>query len=92
MKVFGIKTIIVNGTVIFTYNVRIVNSEQNQKLVKTSGLGYNNVITRYGERIQLTYTSTNPSDFEDKVFMLGHLLKAVALNNLTNKYNRWVKS
>ena len=91
MKVFGIKAIRVNNTTIYTYNVRIVNNEQNMKLVKTSGLDCNKVATRYGERIQLTFTSTNASDFDDKVYMLGHLLKAVALNNLTNKYNRWVK-
>jgi hypothetical protein len=91
MKVFGIKQIKVNNTIIHTYNVMIKSTEQNMKLVKTSGLDFNNAYTRQGDKIQLTFTSMNASDFEDKVYMLGHLLKAVALNNLTNKYNRWVK-
>jgi hypothetical protein len=69
----------------------INKTEENARLAKTSGLDFNTAYTRKGEKIQLTFTSMNASDFEDKVYMLGHLLKAVALNNLTNKYNRWVK-
>ena len=91
MKLFGIKTIIINGTIIHTYNVRIKNTEQNVKLVITSGLDYSNVDTRQGERIQLTFTSISVREFDDKVNMLGHLCRAVALNNLNSKYNRWVK-
>lgn len=90
MKLFGIKSIIINGTVIHTYNVMINKTEENLKLVLTSKLEFNNAYTRKGERIQLTFTSTSIREFDDKVHMLGHLLRAVALNNLNKKYS-WVK-
>lgn len=90
MKIFGIKSIIVNHTVIHTYNVMINKTEDNARLAKTSGLDFNTAYTRKGERIQLTFTSTSGKEFDDKVYMLGHLLRAVALNNLNKKYN-WVK-
>ena len=91
MKLFGIKKIIINGTIVYTYDVRIANNKQNQKLVKTSELPYDNITTRHGERIQLTCTTTSIREFNDRVNMLGHLCRAVALNNLNTKYNRWVK-
>ena len=90
MKIFGIKSIIVNHTVIHTYNVMINKTEENVRLAKTSGLDFSNAYTRKGEKIQLTFTSTSVKEFDDKVHMLGHLLRAVALNNLNKKYN-WVK-
>jgi hypothetical protein len=90
MKLFGIKAIIINGTTVHTYNVRITNNEQNQMLVKTSELPCENITTRHGERIQLTFTTTSIREFNDKVNILGHLLRAVALNNLNKKYS-WVK-
>jgi hypothetical protein len=90
MKIFGIKSIIVNHTVIHTYNVMINKTEENARLAKTSGLDFNTAYTIKGERIQLTFTSISVKEFDDKVHMLGHLLRAVALNNLNKKYN-WVK-
>lgn len=68
----------------------INKTEDNVRLAKTSGLDFNNAYTRQGERIQLTFTSTSVKEFDDKVHMLGHLLRAVALNNLNKKYS-WVK-
>jgi hypothetical protein len=68
----------------------INKTEDNARLAKTSGLDFNTAYTRKGERIQLTFTSTSGKEFDDKVYMLGHLLRAVALNNLNKKYN-WVK-
>ncbi len=91
MKIFGIKSIVVNGTVINTFNVMIKSTEANSKLVKASGLDFNGYAGRNGDRIQITYTSLNHKDFDDKVNILGHLLRSVALNNLNTKYNRWVK-
>jgi hypothetical protein len=90
VKIFGIKSIIVNSTIIHTYNVMINKTEENERLAKVSGLDFNNAYTRKGEKIQLTFTSTSVREFDDKVHMLGHLLRAVALNNLNKKYN-WVK-
>ena len=69
----------------------VKSTEANAKLVKASGLDFNGYAGRNGDRIQITYTSLSYKDFDDKVNMLGHLLRAVALNNLNTKYNRWVK-
>ena len=68
----------------------INKTEENARLAKVSGLDFNTACTRKGEKIQLTFTSTSVKEFDDKVHMLGHLLRAVALNNLNKKYN-WVK-
>ena len=90
-KIFGIKSININGTIINTFNVMIKSTEANAKLVKASGLDFNGYAGRNGDRIQITYTSLSHKDFNDKVNILGHLLRSVALNNLNTKYNRWVK-
>ena len=91
MKLFGLKEVKINGYPVYTYNILIKNTEQNLILAKTSGLDFNNFAGRNGDKIQLIFTTMSFKEFNDKSNMLGHLCRAVALNNLNSKYNRWVK-
>ncbi len=87
MKIFGIKYIVINNTVIHTYNVMVSNNNDNLNIIKKSGLNYSTNAGRNSNRIQLTHTCTNLKDFDKKVSILGKTLKEIAKINLDKKYN-----
>ena len=90
MKLFGIKTIKINGCHINTFSVSIKQNAVNTALAKYSGLGYIDNSGRKGDKIEFNYTSIDVVQFNAKVQKLGELLKKVAQANLDAKY-RWVK-
>jgi hypothetical protein len=91
MKLFGLKEVKINGYPVYTYNLLIKSTSHNLILAKASGLDFVDNVGRNSDKIQFTFTTMNSKEFNDKTNMLGHLCRAVALNNLNSKYNRWVK-
>jgi hypothetical protein len=86
LKMYGIKTIKINGISAYTYNVRINNNSDNLQSCKRSGLMYS---TTEDNKIQLNELTTDSAVFNKKVSQLGKLLKEVAISNVHKKYS-WI--
>jgi hypothetical protein len=89
MKVFGIRSIRINDTVIHTYNVMVKKSHANMTIIIDHGLKAVEA-GRSNNRLKLTFTSLDIEEFSVETNKLGKVLKEIAQVNLDNKYH-WVK-
>jgi hypothetical protein len=89
MKIFGIKAIVINDTIVHTYNIMVKKSHDNMTIINQHGL---KAITagNNGDRLKLTFTSLDVKEFNAEVNKLGKILKEIAQSNLDIKYN-WVR-
>lgn len=90
MKVFGMRTINVNGNSIYTIKVRIKNNEANASAVNNltdiKGLTLLRFNVRHGEVIEINYFSTDFGASNSAFMQVGRALKQVQLNNINKKY------
>jgi hypothetical protein len=101
MKLFGIAELEINGCRIHTCNVAVKDSVENRHIVKTFGgvdfrhhftvkaVSKKGVIVNHTPVIKFELTTMETSTFIDYTKKLGIILKAVAQNNLNEKYG-WV--
>jgi hypothetical protein len=85
-SIYGIKTIIINETVLHTFKIRVVNNYHNFELLCNSSLN----IKTSPKMIYITETTVDRDYFNVKTSELGICLKQIAQNNLNEKYG-WVK-
>jgi hypothetical protein len=102
MKLFGIAELQINGCLIHTCNVAVKDSVENRHIVKTFGgndfrhyfadkpVRKKGVIVSHTPVIKFEMTTMETSTFMDYTNRLGKILKAVAQNNLNEKY-QWVQ-
>jgi hypothetical protein len=99
MKLFGITSLEINGTVLHICNVRVLNTLENSSICSaygaqlnprviegTVGKGYKKRVTSF---IEFKLITENYEKFTDYHQQLGKLLIAIAQNNLNSKY-AWV--
>jgi hypothetical protein len=88
MKIFGIKSININDTIVHTYSVMVKKSHINMTIINQHGL---KAVTagNNGDRLKLTFTSLDVKEFGVEAAKLGKVLKEIAQNNLDAKYH-WV--
>ena len=89
MKIFGIKSIVINDCVLHTYNVMVKNSYTNAAIINQNGLKAIKA-GRNDDRLKLTFTTLDVKEFGVEATKLGKVLKEIAQANLDNKYH-WVK-
>ncbi len=85
-RIFGIRTIQVNGFNIYTFCLSFKYSSHNEALLKDNNLPYQ--LTRKN-KLLVSFTTSDVSLFNREVDKLGKCCKAIALNNVETKYN-WV--
>ena len=93
LKVFGIRTLEINGFEIHTCNIKINSNYDNLKTVRESGIGFKEVIVPSKKGISynksmllMTYTTNDAAKFNNYTDILGKVLKKVAQTNLDQKY------
>jgi hypothetical protein len=89
MKLFGIKSIVINGSVLHTYNIMVKNSSINLDIINQNGLK-SSIAGRHENRLKLTFTTLDFEKFDVETRKLGKVLKQIAQANLDAKYH-WVK-
>jgi hypothetical protein len=87
INTYGIKTININGTIVNTYNVSVKNTPYNKELLKKEGINHEITDGKHSQKLKMTFTSTDVTDFRRETYRLGKALENIALNNLANKYS-----
>ncbi len=89
LKFYGIKSISINGIILHTFLIKMVNSPFNkEKLIE---YGLDKSISEeycYAGKCYITVSEVHldVEYFQKRVFILGKCLKEIALNNLELKY------
>lgn len=86
INIFGIQSLLVNGTAVQTYQVMVKNTDANRLILEASGLFYSITQTN---KLRCCYSTTDMLIFHTKVQKLGIALKAIASHKLNNRYS-WV--
>lgn len=92
IKVFGIKTICINGTNVNTFNISLKCNQKFRDLASKQG-----IVVSQKERMtkkqgvvkmdNYSYTTMSMSDFNNKVEILGNILFHNAQNKVNEKYD-----
>jgi hypothetical protein len=82
-RIFGIKTILVNGYQIYTYCLSFKLTAYNEQLFKDNNLPYQ---LTHKNKLLVSFTTSDPLLFNAEVKKLGKCCKAIALNNIADKY------
>lgn len=86
--IYGIRTSKINGFAVYTIKLYVSNNSFNFKLLKDTNLPFH--ITQSSNKLGIDYVTLDPSDFDAMTTRVGKALKAIAQNNLDNKYF-WVR-
>lgn len=86
--IYGLRTIKINGFTVFTIKLYVNNNAFNYSLLRKEELPFH--ITRLGNKLGIEYVSLSQSDFDAMCKKVGKALKAIAQNNLDEKYS-WVR-
>lgn len=86
LDLYGIKTILLNDTVVHTFKIRVKNTAFNCNALRESGFQFEIQLNSY---LVVSDTSLDENYFNNQVSKLGKVLKAISLNNLEEKYY-WV--
>ena len=96
INVFGMQTILVNGTPVNTFKVRVTNNDYNESVLAPLSMISNNLMVtpvttfrnnKYQSLIEISYTGMN----WEKDFLIfrtvGKSLKDIQMNNLNQRYS-----
>lgn len=90
INAYGINTIEVNGTLLYTFKIRVCNNETNRNLIKKHFKKHKDINTD-SQYIVLEKVYLNREHFNAVTRILGFLLKDIAQANLERKY-QWTQS
>lgn len=86
-SIYGISTTVINGSPIYSFRVRVTNTEFNLQTVAATGLNWTTVSSKKGQfLINIDYVTMKYSLFKIMTAKLIKCLKAIALNNVDKKY------
>jgi hypothetical protein len=85
--IYGISTTTLNGSPIYSFKVRVTNTEFNLETIASTGLPWSTTQSKKGQfLISIDYVTMDYSLFKVKTAKLIECLKAIALNNVNRKY------
>jgi len=93
MKVFGMRTVNVNGNTIYIIKVRVKDNSANK--IALASLNYVDGVTltpftsKHGNMIEINYFGLSNSISNDAFRRVGYALKQVQINNINAKY-AWI--
>lgn len=87
---YGINTIEVNGTLLYTFKIRVCNNETNRNLIRKYFKNHRGVNTD-SQYIVLEKVFLDKELFDAVTRVLGFLLKDIAQANLERKY-KWTQA
>jgi hypothetical protein len=85
LNIYGIKTITLNDVVVYTFKIRVRNTNFNSNTLRQHGFAFN----PNGKYLVVTETTVDGTFFNNQVNKLGKALKTIATNNVEEKY-QWV--
>jgi hypothetical protein len=86
-SVYGIKTLNVNGTDVYTYRVRVKALGPNIDILKQSNIPWIMINTAKGKQLlEIQLTTMDRLKFDLNVQVLGKALKQIAQNKLNQRY------
>jgi len=85
LNLYGIKTITLNDVVVHTFKIRVKNTDFNKNTLRQHGFGFN-PDSKY---LVVSKTTIDDVFFRNQVSKLGRALKAIASNNVEEKY-QWI--
>jgi hypothetical protein len=90
MKLFGMRTVTINGNVIYIIKVRVKSNDNNvmalEPLKTINGLTLDPVISKHGNMIEINYFGTSYAICNEVFRLVGSALKQVQINNINAKY------
>jgi len=93
MKVFGMRTVNVNGNTIYIIKVRVKDNSANTialtPLTSINGLTLSTLSGKHGNMIEINYFGLSNSISNDAFRRVGYALKQVQINNINAKY-AWI--
>ncbi|HMT01808.1 MAG TPA: hypothetical protein PKD00_00620 [Burkholderiales bacterium] len=84
MRLFGIRTIFVNGTPVFTFCFYWKDTPENREIIKKHGLVPK--IIEEKSKLEVEYTSLSYEKFYDKCEKVKAIAREIAQNNFNQKY------
>jgi hypothetical protein len=82
VNIYGIKTIAINDVIVYTFKIRVNNTDFNSNTLKQYGFTFN----PNGKYLVVSETAVDNTFFNNQVNKLGKALKIIALNNVEQKY------